>query len=146
MYAAVAPRRELDDALVDLARAAGVDVRDGCTFAGMPAAVDDEHGAPIDVVDRWRRRSFGPATSSPPTGCGARCARPLGLAQPGYLGEWHAFRQYAATSRARPPSGCTCGSKPTSCPGTRGRSRCPDGRANVGFGVLRDGTPAGRRT
>ena len=37
-YAAVAPRLELDDALVRLTRALGVDVRDGCAFAGMPEA------------------------------------------------------------------------------------------------------------
>ena len=30
IFAATAPRRELDAALVDLARAAGVDVREGC--------------------------------------------------------------------------------------------------------------------
>ena len=64
----------------------------------------------------------------------------LGLGEPGYLGEWHAFRQYVPTSTGRPPSTSTCGSTPTSCPATPGRSRCPTGRANVGFGVLRDGT------
>ena len=34
-FAAVAPRQDLDDALVRLARAEGVDIRDGCTFAGL---------------------------------------------------------------------------------------------------------------
>ena len=34
-FAAVAPRQDLDDALVRLARAEGVDIRDGCTFSGL---------------------------------------------------------------------------------------------------------------
>ncbi len=34
-FAAVAPRQDLDDALVRLARTEGVDIRDGCTFSGL---------------------------------------------------------------------------------------------------------------
>ena len=48
----------------------------------------------------------------------------LGAAEPGYLGEWHAFRQYFARRRRGPRRrSCGCGSRPTCCRATRGRSR-----------------------
>ena len=49
----------------------------------------------------------------------------LGLATPGYRGEWHAFRQYFTGVGPRPHASCSCGSSPTSCRATPGRSRCP---------------------
>ena len=67
----------------------------------------------------------------------------LGLADRGYLGEWHAFRQYV-TRRRRPGrrATCSCGSTPTCCPGTPGRSRCPAGGPTSASACCRDGTAA----
>ena len=87
---ATTPRRELDAALVDLAVAGGCDgsrkATRSTTFAEVPTSV---------VVDVDGHRTIRPGMSSPPTECGRRPARPSGVGEPGYLGEWHAFRQYA---------------------------------------------------
>ena len=97
------PRRggELDAALVDLARAAGAAVLDGHA-ADATSAPDGDHGAA--------------STSTASAPCAARYViaadgmwspvrKLLGHAEEGYLGEWHAFRQYAAASPARRPTG-----------------------------------------
>jgi flavin-dependent dehydrogenase len=64
----------------------------------------------------------------------------LGLGEPGYLGEWHAFRQYAGDV-----SGSACDQlhvwfDADLLPGYAWSFPLPGGRANIGFGVLRDGT------
>ena len=64
-------------------------------------------GAPsrtADGVDGRRSTGSAPcgrAGRSAPTACGRRCARRSGSAEPGYRGEWHAFRQYLADVVAR---------------------------------------------
>ena len=47
-FAAVAPRQDLDDALVRLARTEGVDIRDGCTFSGLSPETSDT----LDLTNR----------------------------------------------------------------------------------------------
>ena len=122
-YAAVAPRLQLDDALVDVAvegrrhrrcRATASTARS--TTAATTSCVGVEGHAPIAA--RYVVAADG--MWSP-------VRKALGLGpEPGYLGEWHAFRQYVARRRRRrPPTTCSSGSTPTSCPATRGRSRCP---------------------
>src|SRR4029079_4480433 len=87
-YAAVAPRLQLDDALVDLARKAGADVRDGVSFDGLTngtgAVTVRAAGLTIDT-----RYVVAAAGMWSPT------RKALGAGEPGYLGEWHGFRQYA---------------------------------------------------
>ena len=59
----------------------------------------------------------------------------LGLATPGYRGEWHAFRQYFGR---RPRGGPTLSwFEPDLLPGYAWSFPLPDGRANVGFGIQR---------
>ena len=84
----------------------------------------------VDRGDRRRarrrrhRHRRPPTTRSAPTACGRRCARRSAAAEPGYLGEWHAFRQYFTGVSPGAAGDCGCGSSPTCCPATRGRSRC----------------------
>ena len=111
-HAAVAPPIELDAALVDLA------APDGRQGARRSRRSPPSTRA---IVVRSSSRSTGTSavaadTSSPPTACGRRSRKALGLAEPGYLGEWHAFRQYftgvtgraadraVGVVRARPPA------------------------------------------
>ena len=87
-YAAVARRVDLDAALVDLARARGVKVLDGhactgVTEGGDAVTVEVEGEGPLRA--RWLVAADG--MWSP-------VRKALGLATPGYRGEWHAFRQY----------------------------------------------------
>ncbi len=60
----------------------------------------------------------------------------LGTAVPGYLGEWHALRQYFRNT-GQAAETCGSGSSPTCSPDTPGASRCPTVGANVGFGIQR---------
>ena len=67
----------------------------------------------------------------------------LGLATPGYLGEWHAFRQYFHQTTGPASRRLWVWFEPDLLPGYAWSFPLPDGRANVGFGVLRG---RGRRT
>ena len=131
VYAAVAPRAELDAAFLGVASAAGVDVYQGATLTGA------------DIGERW--------VSIDVDGVGTVAAHYLvgadGMWSPlrkavglddenGYLGEWHAFRQYYAGvgSKARD---LWVWFEPDLLPGYAWSFPLPDGRANVGFGVHR---------
>ena len=87
-YAVVAPRAQLDAALLDVARAAGVKVADGHSLAGARTVAG---GIELDID--------GLGTVTTPYAIGADGAwsplrKALGANEPGYLGDWHAFRQY----------------------------------------------------
>ena len=139
-YAGVVPRRELDAALVDLARAPGR--RRARRHRPSPRW----HRRP---TTRRRRRSTTAPTST--RALGRRRRRPL--LRP--CGAWSQRRRRrarpssargtrsASTSAASTTAASGCCSSAISSPGTRGCSRVGDGRANVGFGVLRDDVTAG---
>ena len=137
-YAAVAPRLQLDAALVDLAVKAGATVARGPRLRRRhrPTATTsssrlDGHGPVARPLRRRRRRHVEPGPQ------GARPRR-----SPGYLGEWHAFRQYVARRRpARRADQLYVWFDADLLPGYAWSFPLPDGRANVGFGILRDGDP-----
>jgi flavin-dependent dehydrogenase len=68
----------------------------------------------------------------------------LGLATPGYLGEWHAFRQYFTGVTGSAAERLWVWFEPDLLPGYAWSFPLPDGWANVGFGVQRDGERRGR--
>jgi len=132
-FAAVAARRDLDAALVDLARAAGVEVHEGAALADADGAAADHIALHVEGHGTVRA-----AYAIGADGMWSPLRRALGADHPGYRGEWHAFRQYVRTS------------EPTArqlwvwfdadlLPGYAWSFPLPDGRANVGFGVLRGG-------
>ncbi len=93
-YAAVVRRTELDAALVDLARCAGVDVREGSTVVAVERRGDGAVRVTTDggdVVDADYLIGADGVWSAVRklTGAGDEA---------GYLGEWHAFRQYRKAS------------------------------------------------
>ena len=63
----------------------------------------------------------------------------LGAGEPGYLGEWHAFRQYARNVTGPAAEQLFVWFEPDLLPGYAWSFPLPNGRANIGFGVLRDG-------
>ncbi len=77
-FAAVVPRLELDAALLDLARAAGVTVHDGHGFVGRAGLLRRSRDRSVSMPWAPCRRG----TSSPRTACGRRCARPSGCRRP----------------------------------------------------------------
>jgi geranylgeranyl reductase family protein len=133
-YAAVAPRRELDAALVARARAVGVEVAEGHGFSGF---------APADTTDvRANIEGRGEISAQyliAADGVWSPVRKALGLAEPGYLGEWHAFRQYAHNVTGPAARHLYVWFDEDLLPGYAWSFPLPGGRANIGFGVLRDG-------
>jgi geranylgeranyl reductase family protein len=136
-FAAVAPRRELDDALVRLTRSLGVDVRDGCTFAGLSPDTEDATRETIDLSITPLgivRASYVVAAD----GMWSPVRKALGVNQPGYLGEWHAFRQYVGDVTGPAADRLYVWFEADLLPGYAWSFPLPGNRANVGFGVLRE--------
>jgi flavin-dependent dehydrogenase len=61
----------------------------------------------------------------------------LGAGEPGYLGEWHAFRQYASGVTGSAAERLWVWFEPDLLPGYAWSFPLPGGEVNVGFGVLR---------
>ncbi len=63
----------------------------------------------------------------------------LGIGEAGYLGEWHAFRQYARNVDGPAAERLIVWFEPELLPGYMWSFPLPNGRVNIGFGVQRDG-------
>ena len=132
-YAAVAPRIDLDAAMVDLARKAGATVADGTPVASAaetPAAVELEATGLGTVTAPWAIAADG--MWSP-------MRKYLGVAPEGYLGEWHAFRQYAGGVTGSAADELYVSFEADLLPGYFWAFPLPGDRVNVGFGVQRGG-------
>ncbi len=130
---AIATRRDLDAALVDLARKEGADVADG---HAMLAARELFDSVEIDVEGigtvsaRWAIGADG--MWSP-------LRKQLGVAAQGYRGEWHAFRQYVSNVGPLAARDLYISFDADLVPGYFWSFPLPDGRANIGFGIQRGG-------
>ncbi len=131
-YAAVARRTELDAALLDVARAAGVRVLEGHAVTGA-AEGEDRVALDVEGVGTVQVRYVVAAD-----GMWSPVRKLLGVATPGYLGEWHAFRQYFTDVGPRAAKDLHVWFEPDLLPGYAWSFPLPDGRANVGFGIQRD--------
>ncbi len=133
IFAATTPRRELDAALVDLAVAAGAQVLQGHALQGIRQS---SASVEVDVAD------VGTITASyviAADGMWSATRKALGVGEPGYLGEWHAFRQYAGNVTGPAAERLIVWFEPDLLPGYMWSFPLPDGRVNIGFGVQRDG-------
>src|SRR3954453_6351693 len=88
VFAAAARRFDFDSALLDVARGCGVKVLDGHALVGARnepdrVVLDIDGAGPLHA-----RYAVGA------DGMWSPLRKALGVATPGYLGEWHAFRQY----------------------------------------------------
>jgi menaquinone-9 beta-reductase len=130
-YAAVARRADLDAALLDEARTAGVKVLDGHACVG--AREHDDHVAlSVDGVGE-----LAAAYAVAADGMWSPTRKHLGLAPPGYRGEWHAFRQYFGGVGPRASRDLFVWFEPDLLPGYAWSFPLPGDRANVGFGIVR---------
>ena len=139
IYAATTPRRELDAALVDLARAAGVTVAEGHALVGLAQREDR-----VEL----QLHGLGPVAARyaiAADGMWSPTRKLLGRAEPGYLGEWNAFRQYARNVTGPAADRLYVWFEPDLLPGYAWSFPLPDGRVNFGFGVLRDDRRRGHR-
>jgi menaquinone-9 beta-reductase len=130
-YAAVARRADLDNALVDLARAVGVKVLDG---HGVTNAAEEPDGVVL-AVDGLGDVAAPFVVAA--DGMWSPVRKHLGLATPGYRGEWHAFRQYFGAVGPPAARDLFVWFEPDLLPGYAWSFPLPGGRANVGFGIVR---------
>jgi geranylgeranyl reductase family protein len=135
-YSGVVTRLELDAALVARVRAAGVEVVEDAelvgltdTTSGVRAELDD--GSTVDAT-------YVVAAD----GHWSRVRRLREPDAPADLGTWHAFRQYFSHVHERRQFVLF---ERDLLPGYAWVFPLPDGRANVGFGVLRAGGVTGKQ-
>ncbi|MCP4434180.1 MAG: NAD(P)/FAD-dependent oxidoreductase [Actinomycetia bacterium] len=132
-FAAVVPRAQLDAELVDVARKAGAEVIEGHAVTG---AVERSDGVELTIgKDTPVAASWVIAAD----GMWSPMRKHLGVAQPGYLGEWHAFRQYASGVGGRGAEELFVSFEADLLPGYFWSFPLPGERANVGFGIQRGG-------
>lgn len=130
-FAAVATRLDLDAALVDHARAVGADIHEGVGVRGVQ--LHDGHVELTLADDTKVAARFVLAAD----GMWSPTRKMLGLAMPGYRGDWHAFRQYWRNVGPRAASELHVWFEPDVLPGYVWSFPLADGRANIGFGVHR---------
>jgi menaquinone-9 beta-reductase len=135
-FAATTPRRELDAALVGLARSAGAAVVDHVT---LTAITTDADGALVDADTAAGARTIRAHHVIAADGMWSPTRKLLGLAESGYLGEWHAFRQYARNVTGPAAERLYVWFEPDLLPGYMWSFPLPGGRVNIGFGIQRDG-------
>jgi geranylgeranyl reductase family protein len=130
LFGAVARRVDLDAALLDVARAAGVKVLDG---HALVAARQQHDRVALDVDGLGELHAHYAIGAD---GIWSPLRKALGAATPGYLGEWHAFRQYFSDVGPQAHR-LWVWFEPDLLPGYAWSFPLPDGRANVGFGIQR---------
>lgn len=132
-FAAIAPRLELDDALVRRAREVGVDVIEGRSFVDL-----DQDTARVVVSFDDGSRVEAPWLIAA-DGMWSPIRKRLGMTPESYLGEWHAFRQYARNVTGPATSRLYVWFDRDLLPGYAWSFPLPGNRVNIGFGILRDG-------
>ena len=131
-YAAVARRSDLDAAVLDLAATAGARIFEG---AACTAVVEggDRVSTTVEPVGPIQARYLVAAD-----GAWSPVRKMLGLARPGYRGDWYAFRQYF-TDVTGPAARSLCVSFESEIlPGYSWSFPLPEHGANVGFGIRPD--------
>lgn len=132
VYAAVSRRQDLDAALVGLTRSVGVEVRENLALTAIQQNDADA------LVTTQTGKTFRATYVIAADGMWSPTRKALGLAQPGYRGEWHAFRQYFRNVSPRAAHELVVWFEADLLPGYAWSFPLADGTANVGFGILRD--------
>ncbi|MBS1837631.1 MAG: geranylgeranyl reductase family protein [Actinobacteria bacterium] len=147
-FASVTTRLELDAALVDLARKEGATVLEGVELLD---AVEDADGVTLTVVDRHddgehassdANRRVRARWAIGADGMWSPLRRALGVSEPGYRGEWHAFRQYVSGVADEAGHALHVMFEADLLPGYFWSFPLAGGRANIGFGIQRGGKVA----
>jgi flavin-dependent dehydrogenase len=115
-----------------VARAGGVEVLDGHAVTGLRQDAERVTLA-IDGVGKVTAPYVIGAD-----GMWSPTRKLAGAGQPGYLGEWHAFRQYFDHVGPRAATELVVWFEPDLLPGYLWSFPLPGERANVGFGIARD--------
>jgi geranylgeranyl reductase family protein len=133
-FAAIAPRMQLDNALVQLARQRGVSVYEGVSFSDVVTQSTDYIELSVEGYDTPTLRADYVIAAD---GMWSPVRKAVSANIPSYLGEWHAFRQYFSNVTGPAQSQLFVWFEPDLLPGYAWSFPLPGGRVNVGFGVLR---------
>jgi len=129
-FAAIATRVDLDAALVAHAKRAGVDITEGVAFTGIT-----NHGDLHHVTTS--HGDFTARVVIAADGMWSPIRKALQPDRSPYLGEWHALRQYATNVTGSASERLFVWFEPELLPGYAWSFPLTDGRANLGFGILR---------
>ena len=133
-FAAIAPRIEFDDALVRTAIDRGVRIAQGVTFTRVTESNDSGVTVEVDGLGTVHAQYVVAAD-----GMWSPVRKSLGLSTPGYLGEWHAFRQYVSNVSGSASTTLHVWFDDDLLPGYAWSFPLRNGRVNIGFGILRGG-------
>jgi geranylgeranyl reductase family protein len=137
-FAAIAPRIELDNALVQLARSKDIRVLEGHEFVSISEQTSDH--ITIDISNSHSNNKIETVQSKfviASDGMWSPVRKSLGMSTPGYLGEWHAFRQYANNVTGSAKDRLHVWFEKDLLPGYAWSFPLQNGRVNIGFGILR---------
>ena len=132
IFAAIAPRQQLDHALVMHGRDMGITVLEGHAFVSLPRNDDEGVSAEIEGLGTIEADYVIAAD-----GMWSPVRKSLGLSSPGYLGEWHAFRQYIGNVNGSANTKLHIWFDDDLLPGYAWSFPLPGNRVNFGFGILR---------
>lgn len=130
-FAAIAPRIELDDQLLQLAIAEGAKLLSPLGFSSLEQFDDFVKVETTDGTDILARYVIAA------DGMWSTVRKAVKNGIEGYRGDWHAFRQYFANTGPNAQH-LTVWFEPDLLPGYVWLFPLPGQRANVGFGILRD--------
>jgi geranylgeranyl reductase family protein len=149
VFAAIATRIDLDDALVALARSKGIEVREGVTFESLATSTDTANMSTVSVsvvtsdvadeisTDAGRRETLRCRHVIAADGMWSPVRKSVGAGDGDYRGEWHAIRQYARSVTGPAASRLYVWFEPDLLPGYAWSFPLADGRVNLGYGILR---------
>lgn len=144
MFGAVARRSELDLALVELTRSTGAVVLEGRAVTGIDPSDADVTVHLAGGEGAGGQRADGERIVArhliAADGMWSPTRKFLGIDEPDYRGEWHAFRQYLRDVSPRASRDLMVWFEPDLLPGYAWSFPLADGSANVGFGILRGET------
>ena len=129
-YAAIVPRIELDERLLDLAHDAGASIQTPVRFESLREL--DQHIEVMTSNDRKILARYVIAAD----GMWSAVRKNLGVGINNYRGDWHAFRQYFSQTGPEAQH-LRVWFEPDLLPGYMWLFPLPGQRANIGFGVLR---------
>lgn len=130
IHASIVSRRELDAGLVNLAGAAGAEVR----FKTRAEGIEVRHDR-VNVTTSTGTIEADWCVAA--DGMWSPTRKALGIGARQYRGDWHAFRQYFDDVGAQARTDMFIWFEPDILPGYMWSFPLGAGRANVGFGVLR---------
>ena len=131
IFAAIAPRSQFDHALVQHCRDAGITIQEGHAFVSL-SETDTSVVVEVEGLEPFTVDYVVAAD-----GMWSPVRKAMGLSTAGYLGEWHAFRQYIGNVTGSSATQLHVWFEKDLLPGYVWSFPLPGNRANFGYCILR---------